>query len=420
VSHDGEPKQKVLGFVSLLALGINGIVGVGIFVAPPTVARAVIGPRGALLYVAVALGCLPIALAYARLARAMPTDGGPMLYAERAFGTAAARALGVLVWISAIFSTSAVTRALADIVASWTKTPAVAPFAAVGLTLALLVVNLRGLRLSAMAWTILTALKLVPLIIIAVLGAFMVARIAPQPVVTREPASMGRALLAILFALQGFEIVALPAGQARDPARTVPRATVVALLSAGVLYAAIHLGCARALPSLAEEGGAIPAAAAVLGGRWLAWAVSAGVVASIFGIVVGMHAMTPRYLTALVHPGLVTPVDVRSVVITAIVVAPFTAFTSLTSLVNLSSVAVLSQYAVTIVALAVLSWRRREGLRPMDAWPAPLAIVVVAILMAQARLREVGIGLLVALAGALIASQMARRERMQRKEGSPP
>ena len=419
MTDETSAKPKVLGFVSLLALGINGIVGVGIFVAPPTVAAAIPGSRGALLYAAVALACLPIALAYARLARAMPVDGGPMLYAERAFGAAAARALGVLVWISAIFSTSAVTRALADLVAAWVKAPIVAPFAGVALTGALMMVNLRGLRLSAMAWTILTALKLLPLLIIAGVGAFSIARVA-STTVTNEPMPMGRALLAILFALQGFEIVPLPAGQARDPERSVPRATVMALVIAGALYAAIHLGCARALPSLASETAPIPAAAAVLGGRSLAWAVGAGVVASIFGIVVGMHAMTPRYLTALVHPGLVTPVDVRSVIVTALVVAPFTAISSLTSLVNLSSVAVLAQYGVTIAALAVLAWRRREGLGPRDLWPAPLAITVVAVLLAQARLRELGIGLLVALLGAFLASQMARRERVRGKTGSPP
>ena len=69
---------------------------------------------------------------------------------------------------------------------------------------------------------------------------------------------------------------------------------------------------------------------------------------------------------------------------------------------------------MTIVALAVLSWKRREGLRPRDLWPAPLALVVIAVLLAQARPRELGIGLLVALLGALIASQMARRPRTRR------
>jgi APA family basic amino acid/polyamine antiporter len=295
VTDGAPPPRKVLGFVSLLALGINGIVGVGIFVAPPTVATAVPGAKGALLYLVVALTCLPIALSYARLARAMPTDGGPMVYARRAFGIGAARALGVLVWVSAIFSTSAVTRALSDIAADAVHRPRLAPFVGLLLTLVLLVVNLRGLRLSAMTWTVLTALKLVPLIVIASLGMFFVARNAPTVTNAGEPATMGRALLAILFALQGFEIVPLPAGQARDPERTVPRATVLALIAAGLLYAAIHLGCARALPSLASTENPIPAAAAVLGGRSLAWAVGAGVVASILGIVVGMHAMTPRW-----------------------------------------------------------------------------------------------------------------------------
>ena len=79
-------ERPPLGPITLLALGINGIVGVGIFLSPPIVARAFPGSYGALAYVVVAMACLPIALVYARLSRALPSDGGPALYAERAFG----------------------------------------------------------------------------------------------------------------------------------------------------------------------------------------------------------------------------------------------------------------------------------------------------------------------------------------------
>ncbi len=51
--------QRVLGLPTLLALGINGVVGVGIFFAVPEVAKAVPGPLGLLVYAAVVLACLP-------------------------------------------------------------------------------------------------------------------------------------------------------------------------------------------------------------------------------------------------------------------------------------------------------------------------------------------------------------------------
>jgi len=387
-----------LGPITLLALGINGIVGVGIFLSPPIVARAFPGAYGALAYVTVAIACLPIALVYARLSRALPRDGGPALYAEHAFGKRAADAIGGLVWVSALFSASAVTRALAE-----RMTTSFAAFVAVGLSLGLALVNLRGLQLSAWMWTVLTVAKLTPLVTLATLGLF-----AAPTTSFIAPEKRGAALLAILFSLQGFEIVALPAGQARDPETNVPRATIGALVAAGMLYGVIYLACARALPALSQSKSAISDAAAVLGGAKLASAVAAGVLASMGGIVVGMHAMTPRYLSAISGERS-APVPVRSIAATAILIALLCSLSSLTELLDLSSISVLAQYATTSLALLVLSRRREHGLLARDAWPAPFALIVVAILLAQASLRELAIASAFAAVGIITARLLTPR-----------
>ncbi len=384
---------KPLGAVTLLALGVNGIVGVGIFVAPPTVAKAFPGASGALIYPLIALACLPVALAYARLSRALPTDGGPALYASHAFGPRIASAIGGLVWVSALFSSAAVTRALCDRIGG--GFPAAL---AVALSIALALLNLNGLKLSAWTWTLLTVAKLAPLIVLAALGMFGPATTTLDVVMTTR----GAALLAVMFALQGFEIVALPAGQARDSEKNVPRATVLSLLACGVLYALVHLACVRALPGLAWAHSAIPEASAVLGGPRLSRAIAAGVLASMGGIVIGMHAMTPRYLAALTHER-AAEVPTRAILVTAAIVALLCFFSSMPELVNLSSISVLVQYASTALSLGVLARRRLAGLTPRDAWTVPLALVVVAILLAQASLREVGIAAAVALAGIVLS-----------------
>jgi hypothetical protein len=70
-------------------------------------------------------------------------------------------------------------------------------------------------------------------------------------------------------------------------------------------------------------------------------------------------------------------------------------------LIDLSSVAVLAQYAATSFALIGLAWDRRHGLRRRDLWPAPLAMLVVSVLMMQATKREllVALGVVVAAVG---------------------
>lgn len=402
-------ESRPLGPVTLLALGVNGIVGVGIFVAPPIVARAFPGSSGALAYLAIAVACLPIALVYATLARVLPHDGGPTLFAERAFGERVAVAIGALVAVSAVFSTAAVTRALAERIAIGLGLGLGTIVTAIALSVLLALVNLRGLKLSAWAWTTLTVAKLVPLIVLAALGSF--ARSSAHA--DASAGAKGPALLAVLFALQGFEIVPLPAGQARDAARTVPRATVAALVIAGALYAAVHLACARALPALATETSPIASAAAAVGGSALSRALGFGVLASMAGIVVGMHAMTPRYLAAVRARGRgAAATEPRGpIVVTAVVVSVLCSTSSLSELLDLASVAVLVQYALTACALLALAARRKEGLAPRDAWPVPLVLAVVVVLVVQAPVRDLVVAAVVAGLAALVSDRLASGAR---------
>ncbi len=391
-------EPRPLGSLALLGLGVNGIVGVGIFIAPRSVAAAFPGPSGALVYLAVAAACVPVALVYGRLARALPLDGGPALYARRAFGDGAARAIGALTWVSALFSTAAVTRALAERL--WAAHAGLLAAAICG---GLALVNLRGLKLSAAAWTTLTALKLLPLLTLAVLGLVVSPAVASPPV---KAAGVGPALLAILFALQGFEIVSLPAGQAKGPERSVARATVGSLLLAGALYTLVHLACVRALPSIGA--GPIPAAAEVLGGARLARAIDFGILCSIAGIVVGMHAMTPRYLSALREDEQAAAPPLWALLPTALVAGVLSASAALSTLLNLSSIAVLSQYAASAAALLVLARRGTGGLAIRDAWPVLPSFVVVVVLLLQARPRELALAAGVTLATTLVVRRVVR------------
>ena len=75
-----------LGFGSLLALGINGIVGVGIFFAPSEVGALVPGNAGILVYLVTALALSPVAFVYATLGGKFAEDGGPYVWARAAFG----------------------------------------------------------------------------------------------------------------------------------------------------------------------------------------------------------------------------------------------------------------------------------------------------------------------------------------------
>src|SRR6266542_3702084 len=291
--------RPALGFVSLLALGINGIIGVGIFFAPREVAAAVPGWRGLLVYVLVTVLLVPTGLVFARLARAFPEDGGPYLYARAAFGPGIAFAVGWTTYVSALFSTATVLVGLVE--SCGAALGANSPGGRLAAELALLTVLSftlsRGLRISAFTWSAVTVLKSLPLLALPVFALFAL-RLG-RPIAAALPGAPNRILAAalpVLFALQGFEVVPLPAAQADKPQRSVPLATIVSLLIVSLLYLALHASCVLALPDLAHDGLPLAHAAGVLGGDGLYLLVTGATNVSAFGIVVGMLAMTPRYL----------------------------------------------------------------------------------------------------------------------------
>lgn len=421
--------KRPLGVFSLLALGLNGIVGVGIFFAPPVVARNVPGYAGLLVYVAVVLACLPIALVYARLGARFEADGGPYLYARAAFGQAAAFGIGWITYVSALFSTSTVAVGFVDALAPSVGVATAAGRALLGCAVVtgLTALLALGLRVSALVWSGVTVVKLAPLVSLLIVAVVVSAPDAPLPSGAAGERSPLAAAFAVLFALQGFEVVPLPAGQVEGGLRAVPFATVGSLLLAGALYVALHAVCVASLPDLAARTMPLAEAAAVRGGPRLAKLVTAGVSVSSLGITVGMLAMTPRYLAALGQAeGLgkklaaMSPraVPLRAVALTWMAVLVIVTLTSLygsiASLFALSSVSVILQYAVTSSALATLSRRRERGLALRDAWPAPLAIAVCALLCFGAEPGEL------VVVAAVIASGFALRLALRDRAAAVP
>jgi len=387
---DGE---RPVGPLQLLALGLNGIVGVGIFFIPASVAASAPGLGAVAVFALTGLALLPAALTFATLGRRFDEDGGPVVFARAAFGDRVSFLVGWVAYVSALFSTAAVTvgltRALLPAVGIGGGLAARAAPAVLVTLLAAVVAS--GLRLSARVWTGLTALKLLPLVLLV--GAFALAwgRLPAPAAASPDPAWL-RAALTAVFACQGFEIVPVIAGQVRASSRAVPFATVGSLALAILLYAALVLACVTALPALASSAAPLAEAGAVLGGASLASLVAAGTSVSALGITFGMMVTTPRYLSALASGGRelhaldrvsAKGVPTRALAVTWVVVSALVSLGDLGELFALSSIAVLTQFGTSALALLVLAARRDRGLVPRQAWPAVPTLAVAAVLVAS-------------------------------------
>ncbi len=386
-SDPGAEPRRALGVWSLLALGVNGIVGVGIFFTPNLVAGFVPGTSGVWAYALTLLALLPVAMTYARLGSRFDRDGGPYVWACAAFGPAAGFVVGFAAYASAVLSTSAVLAGLGE------YTAPLLGFGGQKLAFSLLAalvfaaIVAAGLKPSAWAWSSLTVLKLLPLLLLV--AVFLVGgREAPTAAPAAHAVSWSRAVLLIVFPMQGFEIVPVPGSHVRSAKRAIPIATIGSLVLCAGLYMLIHWACVRSVGDLAASDAPLIAAARALGGARLAALVSAGTNISAIGIAFGMMAMTPRYLAALEsragefalsgqEPQLEVPG--RALFVTLVLVVILLSWGALSRLFVLSSVAVLFQYSVSVLSLGWLALKRAHGLSARDALSAPLALVALLV-----------------------------------------
>jgi amino acid transporter len=417
--HREDPARRPVSALQLLALGVNGIVGVGIFFVPAAVAASAPGLGAVLVFVGTGLCLLPAALTFATLGRRFDEDGGPVVFARAAFGDRVSFLVGWIAYVSALFSTAAVTAGLtrATLPAlGLAGGPAAAAAPALLVTVLALVVA-SGLRLSARVWTSLTILKLLPLLLLVAAFAVAWGRY-PAPAAFAPDTGWLRAALTVVFACQGFEVVPVIAGQVRASTRAVPFATIGSLLLAILLYAALVLACVSALPALASSAAPLAEAAGVVSGPGLQRLVAAGTSVSALGIAFGMMVTTPRYLSALAAGGRellgldrasAGGVPLRALAVTWAVVSTIVSLGDLGQLFALSSIAVLAQFGTSALALLVLAARRERGLAMRSAWPAVPTLAVALVLVGMGATAREGIVAGVAFLLGLALLRLSRR-----------
>lgn len=417
-----------LGPWDVLALGLNAIVGSGIFLFPGTLA-ALMGPASILAFAVCAVLLAAVALCYAELAGMFAGSGGSYLYAREAFGDEIGYGVGVLAWTAALLSWAAVASLLIGHLA-WLHPVFAAPLpgrlAAAGVLAALGFINLRGLRPASWTVNALTLCKLIPLAAFVILCLPRISLARFTPFFSGE-GRFSYAIFLALWALQGFEVAPVPAGEAADPQRDVPRAILGSLALAAVLYGLIQaaaIGVHAGLAGSSER--PLADAAAVALGPWGERLLAGGGLLSMLGFLAGAALGEPRYLQALgerhlrrwrlhaVHAD--TGVPHRAIAATTAAAAVLVLILPSMNLVDLANLAVVTQYLASAAAVLVLRWRRPELARPYRVravgLTATLAIVVSLWLMTQVSRTEF-LGTILVLAAAYLLRRLVDGPSLQ-------
>jgi amino acid transporter len=209
-----EGKSAKFGFWSIVLLGINSIVGTGIFLLPNK-AYSLIGSAslGVLLFDALLAGAM--ALCFAEVAGFFTRNGGPYLYAKYSLGDFFGYEVGVLKWIVILIAWA--TMAVGFATALGAAFPALSGeymknVIATIIIIFLTVLNIAGVNATKILSNIITVSKLVPLVLFIVIGIFYVNGAHFTPIFPNgayQSGSFAAAAILMFFAYTGYEAIAV-------------------------------------------------------------------------------------------------------------------------------------------------------------------------------------------------------------------
>lgn len=235
-----------LGFWSIVLLGINGIIGSGIFLLPNNAYKSM-GTASILAFLCAMILALFIALVIAENASLFNDDGGPYLYTKEAFGDFVGYEIGIVNWIAQIVAFATVVNGFVTTlsgVSSIFNDPIVKNITIAIVFLLLAILNIRGLKLNRNVNNILTISKLVPLVLFLAIGIFFLNGAHYQPIVAEgvlEPNNFSQTIFLIFYAFGGFESLPLVAGEMKNPRKNLPRAIVATILMVSLIYVLLQI-----------------------------------------------------------------------------------------------------------------------------------------------------------------------------------
>jgi amino acid transporter len=415
---------RAIGRWSLTAAVVNSVIGSGIFGLPSAVA-GLVGAWSPLAVLLAGCGILIVVVCFAEVGSRFEDAGGPYLYTREAFGPLVGFHIGWLHIWTRLLSGAAVLNVLAAYLVPLvpgTETPAGRAAAMVTAMALVTVVNLRGVRIASWATNAFTVAKLLPLLLLVLVGVFQIREdvFATQAVSSPD---WPEAVLLLVFAYGGFESAVIAASETRDPKRDTAFALIAAMSAVTVVYCLVQLTVVGVLPHAAEHATPVAATLGVLLGGAGATLGSLAVVVSVYGWLTGFTLMTPRILMSMAErgevPALLGHIHARfrtphvAIVINAAVVLAMGLYGSFVQTATLAATARLGIFALTCGSLIAL--RRLRGPSPTFQVPAGPTVALTGIalsmgLLGTRDLRQVWILAAIVTTGALVLA-------LRRKKG---
>lgn len=269
------------------ALVMGNMIGSGVFLLPASLAPYGWNAVGG--WIVTIGGALVLAWVLAWLTRAVPGGNGAIGSVRAAFGEVPSFLIGwvylVSIWVAVVTIAVAAISYLSSMIPGIGDHRFLPAALAVVLVWALTLNNLLGVRAAGDFQVVTVLLKIVPLLVVIVLAAVVLARgSGTLPPFETDSLSLGRvggAATLTLWALLGFECASLAAARVRDPEKNVPRATLWGTGLTGLLYLTVCSAIALLLPQ--DLAASSPAPFATFVDRY--WSAGPAALVAVFAIV---------------------------------------------------------------------------------------------------------------------------------------
>jgi len=391
--------RRVLGVWQLTAIGLGGIIGVGIFVLARQQAAANAGPAVALAFIIAGIASAAAALCYAEFAGLIPVTGSAYTYSYAVLGEFVAWLIGWDLLLEYALIVAAVASGWSGYLQNLLEAAGFAlpvwaqgaigsgegrVFNVIAAIVAMAVAVLLTLRTEwgARFNTVVVAIKVLGVAIVIVIGAFYIDPSNWIPFVPAETTDANgvshygfngvvTAAAVVFFAVFGYDTLTTAAEEARNPQRDLPRAI---LLSLGISMA-LYLTISMVLTGVAHYstlGNDAPVANAfgALGLTWVRIAISVTAVTGIISVVFAFMLAAARIWFSLARDGLLpawfaklhpkhgTPY--RPTLILGVVTAVVAGLLPIGDLAMLVNIGALTAFVVICGAVLVLRYRQPD------------------------------------------------------------
>ena len=287
------------------------MIGSGIFLLPASLAPY--GGISIIGWIVSALGGITLAKVFSELSKRFPQTGGPYTFTKQGFGDFPAFLVAWGYWVSICCTNAAITVTMLSYLSIFFPILNTSPFAAATTGLSaiwlLTYINSRGVKEASWVQLVTTVLKLVPLLLISIVGLFFIEMAHFEPFNLSGESSFAAITATTtltLFAYLGIESATIPADNVENPSTTIPKATILGTWIATAVYILGSIAVMGIIPpeTLATSQAPFADAAVVIWGESARNWVALGVVISVFGALNGWIMMQGQIPLAAAKDGL--------------------------------------------------------------------------------------------------------------------